>query len=61
MIFIFLFYTRGLLAYNVKNYEKFPQESEAEKFSKQPRFNSSCDTESFIAATYREDRVSTEN
>ena len=58
MIFTFLFYTRSLLANEVKNYGELPQESEAENFSKQPRFNSSCDTESFIAATYCEDRVS---
>ena len=58
MIFIFLFYIRSLLAYEVKNYGRLPQESEAEDFSKQPRFNSSCDTESFIAATYCEDGVS---
>ena len=57
MIFLFIFYTRSLLANDVKNYGIFEQETETKNFSKQPRFNSSCDTESFIAATYCEDRV----
>ena len=62
MILIYLFYSRGLLANDLnfsklKSYGRFQLETETENFSMEPKFNSSCDTESFVAATYCEDRV----